>query len=74
MLWLRYHWVQNRRDIQWTKKDAERLQHTWVINRIDELRFRTHADKHEDGHLYEDKIKMGNAGRNGGEYYPSSFD
>jgi type I restriction enzyme M protein len=41
-----------------------------VINRIDELRFRTHAEKHEMSHLYEDKIKnMGNVGRNGGEYY-----
>ena len=41
-----------------------------VINRIDQLRFRTHAEKHEMSHLYEDKIKnMGNAGRNGGEYY-----
>lgn len=41
-----------------------------VINRIDELRFRTHAEKHEMSHLYEDKVKnMGNAGRNGGEYY-----
>jgi type I restriction enzyme M protein len=41
-----------------------------VINRIDELRFRTHAEKHEMSSLYEDKIKnMGNAGRNGGEYY-----
>ena len=41
-----------------------------VINRIDDLRFRTHAEKHEMSHLYEDKIKnMGNAGRNGGEYY-----
>lgn len=41
-----------------------------VINRIDELRFRTHAEKHEMSHLYEDKIKnMGNAGRNGGEHY-----
>jgi type I restriction enzyme M protein len=41
-----------------------------VVNRIDELRFRTHAEKHEMSHLYEDKIKnMGNAGRNGGEYY-----
>lgn len=41
-----------------------------VINRIDELRFTTHAEKHEMSHLYEDKIKnMGNAGRNGGEYY-----
>jgi type I restriction enzyme M protein len=41
-----------------------------VINRIDELRFRSHKEKHEMSHLYEDKIKnMGNAGRNGGEYY-----
>jgi type I restriction enzyme M protein len=41
-----------------------------VLNRIDELRFRSHAEKHEMSHLYEDKIKnMGNAGRNGGEYY-----
>lgn len=41
-----------------------------VINRIDELRFRSHAEKHEMSHLYENKIKkMGNAGRNGGEYY-----
>ena len=41
-----------------------------VINRIDELRFRSHAEEHEMSHLYEDKIKnMGNAGRNGGEYY-----
>jgi len=41
-----------------------------VINLIDELRFRTHVEKHEMSHLYESKIKnMGNAGRNGGEYY-----
>ena len=41
-----------------------------VVNHIDELRFRTHAEKHEMSHLYEGKIKnMGNAGRNGGEYY-----
>ncbi|MCK5154474.1 MAG: N-6 DNA methylase [Spirochaetales bacterium] len=41
-----------------------------VINHIDELRFRTHKEKHEMSHLYESKIKnMGNAGRNGGEYY-----
>lgn len=41
-----------------------------VINLIDELRFRSHAEKHEMSHLYEDKIKnMGSAGRNGGEYY-----
>jgi len=41
-----------------------------VINLIDELRFRTHSEKHEMSHLYESKIQnMGNAGRNGGEYY-----
>ena len=41
-----------------------------VVNLIDELRFRTHKEKHEMSHLYESKIKnMGNAGRNGGEYY-----
>lgn len=41
-----------------------------VINHIDELRFRTHKEKHEMSHLYEGKIKnMGNAGRNGGECY-----
>ena len=41
-----------------------------VIDRVDELRFRTHKEKHEMSHLYESKIKkMGNAGRNGGEYY-----
>lgn len=41
-----------------------------VINHIDELRFMTHKEKHEMSHLYESKIKnMGNAGRNGGEYY-----
>jgi len=41
-----------------------------VINLIDQLRFRSHVEKHEMSHLYEDKIKnMGNAGRNGGEYY-----
>jgi len=41
-----------------------------VINKIDQLRFRTSSEKHEMSHLYEDKIKnMGSAGRNGGEYY-----
>ena len=41
-----------------------------VINLIDQLRFRTHTEKHEMSHLYESKIQnMGNAGRNGGEYY-----
>ena len=37
-----------------------------IINRIDELRFRTYAEKHEMSFLYEDKIKnMGNAVRTG---------
>ncbi len=41
-----------------------------VIELISQLRFRTSAEKHEMSHLYEDKIKnMGNADRNGGEYY-----
>ncbi len=41
-----------------------------IIDHVDELRFRSQAEKHELSHLYEDKIKkMGNAGRNGGEYY-----
>ncbi len=41
-----------------------------IIDHIDELRFGSQAEKHELSHLYEAKIKnMGNAGRNGGEYY-----
>ena len=41
-----------------------------VIERVDELRFGSQTEKHELSHLYEAKIKnMGNAGRNGGEYY-----
>ena len=41
-----------------------------IIDHLDELRFRSQTEKHELSHLYEAKIKnMGNAGRNGGEYY-----
>ena len=41
-----------------------------IIDHVDELRFRSQTEKHELSHLYEAKIKnMGNAGRNGGEYY-----
>ena len=41
-----------------------------VVELVDQLKFQTSADIHEMSHLYEDKIKnMGNAGRNGGEYY-----
>lgn len=41
-----------------------------IIDHVDTLRFRSQAEKHELSALYEEKIKrMGNAGRNGGEYY-----
>lgn len=41
-----------------------------IIDQVDELRFHSQTEKHELSHLYEAKIKnMGNAGRNGGEYY-----
>ena len=41
-----------------------------IIDHVDELRFRSQLEKHELSALYEEKIKrMGNAGRNGGEYY-----
>ena len=41
-----------------------------ALDKIDQLRFRSQAEKHELSHLYETRIKnMGNAGRNGGEYY-----
>ena len=41
-----------------------------IVDHIDALRFGSQEEKHELSHLYEAKIKnMGNAGRNGGEYY-----
>lgn len=41
-----------------------------IIEMTDELPFGSSKDKHELSHLYETKIKnMGNAGRNGGQYY-----
>src|ERR1035441_8210385 len=41
-----------------------------IIDHIDELRFPSQTEKHELSHLYEAKLRnMGNAGRNGGEYY-----
>lgn len=41
-----------------------------VIELVDELKFGSQKEKHELSHLYETKIKnMGNAGRNGGQYY-----
>ena len=41
-----------------------------ALELIDGLRFQSQKEKHELSHLYEAKIRnMGNAGRNGGEYY-----
>lgn len=41
-----------------------------ALELTDGLRFRSQTEKHELSHLYEAKIRnMGNAGRNGGEYY-----
>ena len=41
-----------------------------MIDKVSQLKFLSNEDKHELSSLYEDKIKnMGNAGRNGGEYY-----
>jgi len=41
-----------------------------ILETVDTLRFRSQVEKHELSALYEEKIKrMGNAGRNGGEYY-----
>jgi type I restriction enzyme M protein len=41
-----------------------------TLNIIDQMSFRSQKEKFELSHLYESKIKnMGNAGRNGGEYY-----
>lgn len=41
-----------------------------ILEYADELPFKSSKEKHELSHLYETKIKnMGNAGRNGGQYY-----
>lgn len=41
-----------------------------ALEQLDGLRFRSQDEKHELSSLYETRIKnMGNAGRNGGEYY-----
>ena len=41
-----------------------------ALELVDGLRFRSQQEKHELSQLYEAKIRrMGNAGRNGGEYY-----
>ena len=54
--------IKNRFQSGYSLRDALEL--------MDSLRFRSQKEKHELSHLYEAKIKnMGNAGRNGGEYY-----
>ncbi len=41
-----------------------------AINEVNNLEFKSNEQKHELSALYEEKIKnMGNAGKNGGEYY-----
>lgn len=41
-----------------------------ALELVDELQFQSQQEKYELSQLYEEKIKrMGNAGRNGGEYY-----
>ncbi len=54
--------IKNRFNSGYSLRDA--------LDLIDQLSFRSQDQKHELSHLYEAKIKnMGNAGRNGGEYY-----
>jgi type I restriction enzyme M protein len=54
--------IKNRFNSGYSLRDA--------LDLIDQLSFRSQDQKHELSHLYEVKIKnMGNAGRNGGEYY-----
>lgn len=54
--------IKNRFQSGYTLRDALEL--------VDQLHFGSQAEKHELSHLYEAKIRnMGNAGRNGGEYY-----
>ena len=54
--------IKNRFQSGYSLRDALEL--------VDALRFQSQKEKHELSHLYEAKIRnMGNAGRNGGEYY-----
>ena len=54
--------IKNRFQSGYSLRDALEL--------MDALRFRSQKEKHELSQLYEEKIRrMGNAGRNGGEYY-----
>jgi len=44
-----FHELRNKIQSGYTLRDS--------INLIDQLRFQSHAEKHEMSHLYEDKIK-----------------
>ena len=64
----------NTRSAKFSARSKTRFQSGYTLrdalDLVDELRFRSQTEKHELSHLYEAKIKnMGNAGRNGGEYY-----
>lgn len=67
--------IQYKMGEMFSKKGLKnRIQDGWtlraVIDLIDDLRFGTSKDRHEMSSLYETKLgRMGNAGRNGGEYY-----
>ena len=57
-----FHEISSKFQSGYTLRDA--------LDQIDELKFRSQKEKHELSQIYEEKIKrMGNAGRNGGEYY-----
>ena len=57
-----FHEISSKFQSGYTLRDA--------LDQIDALKFRSQKEKHELSQIYEEKIKrMGNAGRNGGEYY-----
>ncbi|MGR4001009.1 MAG: type I restriction-modification system subunit M [Alphaproteobacteria bacterium] len=58
----------SQREIRSKFRNGYRLRE--CLEAIDDLAFASQDDRYELSKLYEDKIKrMGNAGRNGGEYY-----
>ena len=57
-----FHEVGNKFQSGYSLRDA--------LEQVDQLTFGSAKEKHELSQIYEEKIKrMGNAGRNGGEYY-----
>ncbi len=55
-------------DLEFQIKDGYNLRE--IIETVDEMHFRSSEEQHELSELYEGHIQqMGNAGRNGGEYY-----